>query len=230
MKPFITLVTLGGLALASPALAMTPLMASMHAYANETHRIAATRADEPAKGAACENGEERDESGACPTIDDSASTRGFTLFSGSAAKKPVAPAKAPTPTPTATAAREVRPAMATETLKCGALCDLKVTFKTGSSDLTADSEAKLAQFAAGLRDPAAARRRYEIAGHTDASGSPEKNLALSQARAEAVKSFLVARGIPSSRLEAKGYGAEGLAIPNAPNDPRNRRIEARLLN
>ena len=230
MKLLVSASVLSVLALAGPALAVTPLAHPGHGYAIEVQRVAMVRADEPAKGGPCENGEERDDSGACPTIDDSTSTRGFTLFSGSAAKPQGAAVKAPTPTPTATAAREVRPAQATETLRCGALCDLKVSFKTGSTELTAEGEAKLMQFAAGLRDPSQARRRYEIGGHTDASGSAEKNRSLSQARAETVKAFLTSHGVPAARLEAKGYGAEGLALPNMPNDPRNRRIEARLLN
>ncbi len=230
MKLVVSAFVLSVLALAGPVLEASPLAHPGHGYALEVHRVAMARVDEPAKGAPCENGEERDESGACPTIDDSTSTRGFTLFSGSAAKPQGAVVKAPTPTPTSVAAREVRPAQAMETLRCGALCDLKVSFKTGSTELTAEGEAKLMQFAAGLRDPSQARRRYEIGGHTDASGSPEKNKSLSQARAETVKAFLTSHGVPAARLEAKGYGADGLALPNMPNDPRNRRIEARLLN
>lgn len=182
--------------------------------------------------AACENGEPRDESGACPVIDDSNATRGFTLFSGSMAKPrgPTQPQAAPAPTPTATAARQVRPAQATAAVQCGLLCDLKVSFRAGSSEFTPDSRVRLEHFAEALRNPALSHKRFEIAGHTDASGNPEKNKALSQARAEAVKSFLVAHGVQASRLEAKGYGAEGLAFPGQPNDPRNRRVEARILN
>ena len=230
MKPTVSIVVAGVLLIGGPGFAASPLARAGHGYAGEVRATASARADEAVKAGACENGEERDDSGACPMIDDCASTRGFTLFSGSAVKPRGPAAKAPTPTPTAAAAREVRPAQATETLRCGAACDLKVSFKTGSTQLTPDSEAKLTQFAASLKDPSTARKRYEIAGHTDASGSPEKNRTLSQARAEAVRSFLVAHGISATRLEAKGYGAEGLIMPDAPNDARNRRIEARLLN
>ena len=69
-----------------------------------------------------------------------------------------------------------------------------------SAVLTQDSEVKLGQFAAALRDPSLVRKRFEIAGHTDASGSAEKNLSLSQARAEAVKSYLVAHGVDGARI------------------------------
>jgi outer membrane protein OmpA-like peptidoglycan-associated protein len=226
MRPAVSLISIGLVALAGTALAANPLAKFGEGYTRRVESIAGAKVDDPPK-ASCENGEERDDAGTCPNVDDSTSTRGFTLFSGSAMKPK---ATAPSNTANAMAAREMRPAAATETLKCGAVCDLKVTFKTGSTELTAESEAKLSQFAAGLRDPSTARRRYEIGGHTDASGSPEKNLSLSQTRAEVVKSFLVAHGIPSARLEAKGYGAEDLVLPNAPNDPRNRRVEARLLN
>ncbi len=230
MKLAISACILSVLALAGPVLGASPLAHPGHGYAIEVQRVAMARADEPASGGPCENGEERDGSGACPNVDDSTSTRGFTLFSGSAAKPQGAAVKAPTPTPTAIGARGVRPALVTEPLRCGSLCDLKVTFKTGSTELTSEGEAKLMQFAAGLRDPSQARRRYEIGGHTDASGSPEKNKSISQARAETVKAFLTSHGVPAARLEARGFGADGLALPNMPNDPRNRRIEARLLN
>ncbi len=176
----------------------------------------------------CENGEARDENGACPVVDEAGPQRGFTLFSGSMTKPQVAPSK---PASQTAVAREVRPvAAASDSLRCGLLCDLKISFKTGSSVLTPDSEIKLSRFADALRDASLVRKRFEIAGHTDASGSADKNRALSQARAEAVKAFLVAHGVDTGRLQAKGYGAEGLAYPNAPTDPRNRRVEARVLN
>jgi outer membrane protein OmpA-like peptidoglycan-associated protein len=203
-----------------------------HSYLAEVRALAATAAEPPSQ-AGCENGESRDDTGACPVVEDGdAKSRGFTLFSGSM-KKPQGPA--PISTPTARAAAQVKPAVpaamaAADTFHCGAGCDLKISFKAGSTVLTPDSEARLAKFAESLREAPLARKRFEIGGHTDASGSPDKNLQLSQARADAVRSFLMGHGVPATRLEAKGYGAEGLALPGQPLDPRNRRVEARALN
>jgi outer membrane protein OmpA-like peptidoglycan-associated protein len=209
--------------LAAPALAAEP---TAQDYVKEIQANAA--ASPPVSAGACENGEERDSSGACPVVDESPATRGFTLFSGSMAKPQGPPAKVATATPLA--AREGRPLAPPAAVPCGLLCDLKLSFKSGSAVLTPDSEIKLARLADALRDPSLTSKRFEIAGHTDASGSLEKNKALSLERAQAVRTFLVAHGVQGSRLEARGYGAEGLAFPNLPLDPRNRRVEARLLN
>ena len=73
--------------------------------------------------------------------------------------------------------------------------------------------------------------RIEISGHTDASGDEEKNRALSQQRADAVRAYLVSRGIPEARLESKGYGPEFPIGNNATPEGRaqNRRVEFKLL-
>ena len=67
----------------------------------------------------------------------------------------------------------------------------------------------------------------EIAGHTDNSGDPARNRALSEARAVSVREALVVVGVPAGRLNARGYGSD---IPVASNETpagrfRNRRIE-----
>ncbi len=71
----------------------------------------------------------------------------------------------------------------------------------------------------------------EIGGHTDSDGSEEYNLRLSQARAEAVRNYLIRAGIDPKRLKAKGYGE---CCPVAPNDTpenkqKNRRTEFKVL-
>lgn len=69
--------------------------------------------------------------------------------------------------------------------------------------------------------------RIEIEGHTDAEGRPDRNLTLSQERAQSVVDYLVNAGVPPSRLKAVGYGETRPVAPNdtAANRARNRRIE-----
>ncbi|MGD9176202.1 MAG: OmpA family protein, partial [Desulfobacterales bacterium] len=73
--------------------------------------------------------------------------------------------------------------------------------------------------------------RLEIEGHTDNRGSADYNQRLSENRAKAVMDYLVARGIASNRLSARGYGFERPAASNATAAGRaqNRRVELRPL-
>jgi outer membrane protein OmpA-like peptidoglycan-associated protein len=107
------------------------------------------------------------------------------------------------------------------------LGSLPITFKLGSADITPASKSQVHLLALALLSPEEIHTRFLIAGHTDASGSLERNRILSLARADSVKTYLVEQGVDPSRLEVKGYGAEGLARPEAPLDPANRRVEAR---
>jgi OOP family OmpA-OmpF porin len=67
----------------------------------------------------------------------------------------------------------------------------------------------------------------EVQGHTDNVGGDAYNMKLSQARAEAVRAYLVSKGIASSRLVAKGYGFHQPLVPNtsAANRELNRRVQ-----
>lgn len=73
----------------------------------------------------------------------------------------------------------------------------------------------------------------EIAGHTDNVSSASFNLKLSQQRANAVRDFLISKGIEAKRVKAVGYGEER---PLASNDDEidgrelNRRVEFQVLN
>lgn len=71
----------------------------------------------------------------------------------------------------------------------------------------------------------------EISGHTDAQGSVEKNLQLSQARAHTVLKYLTGKGIAANRLQAKGYGQTKPLAKNATAKGRalNRRVEFLIL-
>jgi outer membrane protein OmpA-like peptidoglycan-associated protein len=170
--------------------------------------------------APCDNGQDRDQDGLCPSAGET--TRGFNL--GGHTNAAPAPALRRRPAPTSARPAQVTPA------SLSSLADLRITFRSGSAEMTNEGRAEARSFASALMLPSLSRRRFEIAGHTDASGAADRNLALSQARAESVMNFLVASGVDRSRLQARGYGSEDLAVPNAPRDPANRRVEARSLN
>lgn len=71
----------------------------------------------------------------------------------------------------------------------------------------------------------------EIQGYTDNIGSEKFNKLLSEKRANAVKEYLIARGISSSRLKTAGYGAANPVSDNKTAEGRglNRRIEFKIL-
>lgn len=72
----------------------------------------------------------------------------------------------------------------------------------------------------------------EVAGHTDSRGSDQYNMTLSQQRAEAVRNYLISKGIAADRLTAKGYGESQPVADNATEEGRlqNRRVELVKMN
>lgn len=69
--------------------------------------------------------------------------------------------------------------------------------------------------------------RVHVIGHTDTSGSPAYNQRLSVRRAEAVKSSMVAKGIPATNITTEGKGENQLLVQTGPNvrEPSNRRAQ-----
>jgi OmpA-OmpF porin, OOP family len=100
-----------------------------------------------------------------------------------------------------------------------------IAFAPGSAKIiVAKSKKALDQVLKALQDGQA--QKLEIQGHTDTGGQPEKNLELSQKRAEAVMQYLVNKGIEPERLVAKGYGDQKPLKPNT--TPRNRAENRRV--
>jgi len=74
--------------------------------------------------------------------------------------------------------------------------------------------------------------KIEIQGHTDNVGDRNKNVDLSKARAEAVRTYLLAKGIAESRITSIGYGPDKPVADNAKaaGKAKNRRVEFKLVN
>jgi outer membrane protein OmpA-like peptidoglycan-associated protein len=100
-----------------------------------------------------------------------------------------------------------------------------VLFDTGRAELNPGSARKLDQLAQFLTDHR--ERRVQIDGFTDSVGTDSYNQDLSQRRADAVKSSLIARGIDSSRIGSQGYGKGFPVANNVDSGGRqlNRRVE-----
>jgi OmpA-OmpF porin, OOP family len=105
--------------------------------------------------------------------------------------------------------------------------DLLVNFEFNSDTLTPAAQANLDEFAKALADDRLSKARFAVEGHTDATGSEGYNLGLSERRAEAVVSYLTAKGVDPSRFAAAGYGKSKPRVDD-PFDPLNRRVETRL--
>jgi outer membrane protein OmpA-like peptidoglycan-associated protein len=100
-----------------------------------------------------------------------------------------------------------------------------VNFRRDSSELTLGDKQSLEEFAKALKDPRLQGRRFEIDGHSDASGPEDHNLEVSRARAAAVAAYLTPLGVSVEAIKAFGSAAPLAASRFA---AENRRVEARM--
>jgi hypothetical protein len=103
------------------------------------------------------------------------------------------------------------------------------TFESGKATLKPEAYVVLNELVEYLKRKD--DERIEIGGHTDNVGKADANMILSTNRANAVKDFLLSKGIAPDRVTAKGYG---LTTPVAENDTEegrqmNRRTEVKIL-
>ena len=107
-----------------------------------------------------------------------------------------------------------------------------VNFESGSSTLTEMELDRLEEIADAML--AVLDRRpdevFLIAGHTDAVGSFDSNLELSEARAAAVQEALIIEyGLPAENLESVGYGEQYLLVNTLSSNRANRRVTIRAI-
>lgn len=110
-----------------------------------------------------------------------------------------------------------------------ALAHRIVEFEPGSAVLSSQGVAVLDQLAPVLLTLSG--RQFEVVGHTDSQGVRAQNITLSAARAEAVKAYLVRKGVAAESVTTSGKGPD---LPVADNlteagRARNRRIEFRVI-
>jgi OOP family OmpA-OmpF porin len=101
-----------------------------------------------------------------------------------------------------------------------------ILFATGKAEVQPESRPVLKEIAATLKQHG--DLKVLIEGHTDNVGAAASNLALSDARAAAVKAALVAEhGVDAARITTKGFGDTKPSVPNATAAGRaqNRRVE-----
>jgi OmpA-OmpF porin, OOP family len=106
--------------------------------------------------------------------------------------------------------------------------DLLVNFDFNSDKLTPAAKQNLDQFAKALQDPRLKGEKFEIDGHTDATGTEVYNQGLSERRANSVVSYLATQGLDPSTLIPKGFGKTRPRVAD-PYSPENRRVETHLM-
>lgn len=117
----------------------------------------------------------------------------------------------------------------TKFIKDAVLVLPNINFFTNSDSLTKSSYAELEKLLTELKKNP--NLEIEISGHTDDVGNKEKNLSLSDARAKAVKRYLVSKGIKDSRIQTKGegYNRPLIKATDELSRAKNRRVEVKVL-
>lgn len=113
-------------------------------------------------------------------------------------------------------------------LSAGEPCPFLVFFDSSEAEISRDSSAVLERLLAEWRRGGFTRVR--LVGHSDRSGPAVANLRMSRDRAEAIRDWLLAQGMPATALQVQALGERQPIIPteDGVREPQNRRVEVRL--
>lgn len=100
-----------------------------------------------------------------------------------------------------------------------------IEFELNRADIRPESKKKLDRLIQFFKRDKINTMKFEIQGHTCARGTAQYNQVLSNERANAVKRYLIDKGLDKTRLEAVGYGETKLKDPAFPESASNRRVE-----
>ncbi|MFH2095798.1 MAG: OmpA family protein [Bacteroidota bacterium] len=104
-----------------------------------------------------------------------------------------------------------------------------VFFKKRTTELMAESNPELNRFAEFLKTNK--KIFIEISAHTDNKGEPEKDIELTQQRAQAIADYVIGRGVKADRITIKGYGQKYPIAFNTDKEERqrNNRVEFKII-
>lgn len=106
-----------------------------------------------------------------------------------------------------------------------------IFFDWGEAEVSRDAAAILDTVVADFRAAPATTVRIELRGHSDRSGPEWANRRASRHRAEAVRGWLVERGIPARSIDVLADGEARQIIPteDGVREAQNRRVEIRII-
>jgi len=107
---------------------------------------------------------------------------------------------------------------------------LPIFFEFNSTTLRPEASALLDKVGAALASDELGEFRFSVEGHTDSIGTEKSNIGLSQARAAAVKAYLIAQGVPEERLDTTGHGEASPVGANETDEGRRRNRRVELIN
>ena len=102
--------------------------------------------------------------------------------------------------------------------------DLVIQFDLDSTVVKSESRPLLDDLVSAMKNERLANVKFKVEGHTDAQGSAQHNLKLSQGRADSVIVYLTSKGVESDRLTGEGKGFSELLVPEKPKAAENRRV------
>jgi OOP family OmpA-OmpF porin len=123
-----------------------------------------------------------------------------------------------------------KPTLVTQT---GDAIEIKgsIEFETNSDKIVGNKSFAILDGVAALMTHNMRIQQVEVGGHTDDRGGADNNMKLSQRRAEAVRTYLIGKGVAADRLTAVGYGQTKPIADNksAAGRQKNRRVEFKIL-